>query len=142
MKVCLSYQCFIQYGITLVDSFTELTRPLKLKLASSWELTFTKEIPSVLEQFCHTIEHLINLFHEVLCDRLKGTAAASRVKMLEPQLAAHIQSIKDLQETYRSDISLGQREASRDFTPEIKGTMGVAYDNSAAETGTNLGILS
>ncbi|KAK8140534.1 hypothetical protein PG984_000600 [Apiospora sp. TS-2023a] len=127
---------YYKNGEREIDFNEELTRPLKLKLASSWESTFTKEIPSVLEQFCHSIEQRLHYFHDLLTDRLKGTAAASRIEMLKPQLAAHIQSIKDLQETFRSDISLGQREASRDFTPEIKENMGVAYDNGAAETGT------
>ncbi|KAK8048648.1 hypothetical protein PG994_010378 [Apiospora phragmitis] len=79
-------------------------KTLHRKLATNWELAFSKEIPSVLEQFCHTIQERMHC-------------------------------IKDLQETYCSELLQGQREASRDFTPEIKETMSLAYGKSAKESG-------
>ncbi|KAK7952370.1 uncharacterized protein PG986_008098 [Apiospora aurea] len=118
-----------------IDFNEELARPLKLKLATNWELSFCKEIPSVLDQFCDTIHERMHWFHESVCMHIVGSAAATRVEMLKPQLDAHIQSIRDLQDTYRSDITQRQREASRDFTPEVKEAMAIAYSKSAEQKG-------
>ncbi|KAK8020314.1 hypothetical protein PG990_005452 [Apiospora arundinis] len=126
---------YYKKGDTEIDFNEELTRPLKVKLAASWESSFCKEIPEALERFCHSVEQHMHWFHEILCMRIKGTGAASRIDMLKPQLEAYIQGIKDLQDTYRLDITQKQREASRDFAPEIRETMLEAYDKCAEQSG-------
>ncbi|KAK8083456.1 Nuclear GTPase SLIP-GC [Apiospora saccharicola] len=109
---------------------------LKESTADAWEKTFQSQIPEILDKFCGDIENKLMLFHDAVRLRLEGTAAETRVNLLEGQVRAyHIQGIKDLVDIFRSKIEKKQREASRTWTPKVQEAMRSTYEKCLKHKG-------
>lgn len=114
----------------------QLSDPMIKMLASTWEKTFSRRIPSVLQQYCALSKDAITLFHNEVEERAKkmGMGVAS-LHVLSGQLNTYGDVFKGAAMDITAQINLTQREINREFTPIIASMMATAYDYCALESG-------
>lgn len=114
----------------------QLSDPMIKMLASTWEKTFSRRIPSVLQQYCALSKDAITLFHNEVEERAKkmGMGVAS-IHVLSGQLNTYGDVFKGVAMDITAQINITQREINREFTPIIAGMMATAYDYCAHESG-------
>ncbi|KAI1267365.1 hypothetical protein F5Y18DRAFT_336204 [Xylariaceae sp. FL1019] len=120
------------------DFNEDLSAPMKQSLASSWENTFSKKIPSVLDNFCDHSEELLQNFHQPFKQRLLLKATLTSLGVLQQQLKARVAGVNDMIDTFREEITALQRDASRSIKPAIQSQMMPTYNTCAAELGVGM----
>lgn len=114
----------------------DVLEPYMLKIASSWELAFSRTIPAALDRFTDTFVKELEGFHATMSSReelQKGRKASMR--LLGAQLRNHEATIQNAINSAKSQLQTDQREASRLFLPQIKESMKKVYTQCAGEKG-------
>lgn len=114
----------------------QLSDPMIKVLASSWEKTFSRRIPSVLLQYYVLSKDAITLFHNEVEGRAKqiGVGVAS-FRVLSGQLNTYGDAFKSVAMDITAQINITQREINREFAPIIATVMATAYDFCTRESG-------
>ncbi|KAK7748092.1 hypothetical protein SLS53_001344 [Cytospora paraplurivora] len=121
------------------DFNAELFEPIVKSLASNWERTFQRRLPSALEAFARTCKKIIKDFHDAAVAGVHQDLIQNptRLNMLNQQVRVCIASMEAAPATLRTAITERQRDASRGFTPVIQEAMQHAYEVCTAERGKN-----
>ncbi|KAI0166678.1 hypothetical protein GGR57DRAFT_34099 [Xylariaceae sp. FL1272] len=120
------------------DFNEDLLALMKRSLADSWENTFSKKIPLVLDNFCDHSEELLQNFHQPFKRRLLPKATLTSLEILHHQLKARVAGIHGMIDTFREEITALQRDASRSIKPAIQAQMMPTYNTCAAELGAGM----
>jgi hypothetical protein len=111
------------------DFNEELFDPISKQLASGWEKTFQRRLPSCINNFVRTAKLLIETFHsEAIQTTQERGSNANGIHMLNNQLRALLQRVTDLPNVVNQLAQEMQRDSSRSFTPEIMNLMQPGYD--------------
>lgn len=113
----------------LRDFNAELFEPISRQLAGGWERAFQRRLPSCLDGFTRNAKLLVETFHREATYRAqqKGTNYQG-LHLLNNQLRAHLQKVSEIPGMMLALIQDFQRDANREFTPEIQTRMTPAYD--------------
>ncbi|UQC90092.1 uncharacterized protein CLUP02_15623 [Colletotrichum lupini] len=118
------------------DFNAELLEPISRQLASGWERTFQRRLPSAFEGFAMSARLLLEDFHGSVISRSQELGADyNGINMLSTQLRAHTARLREIPGTLRTVVQELQREASRGFHPVVQREMQPAYDVCVAESG-------
>ncbi|KAK1531727.1 hypothetical protein CPAR01_11376 [Colletotrichum paranaense] len=118
------------------DFNAELLEPISRQLASGWERTFQRRLPSAFEGFAMSARLLLEDFHGSVISRSQELGADyNGINMLSTQLRAHTARLREIPGTLRTVVQELQREASRGFQPVVQREMQPAYDVCVAESG-------
>ena len=121
----------------LRDFNKELTEPMMKQLQNSWEKTFQRKLPHILQAFSKSGTKLLKDFHSAIESRCreKGHGLA-RIDMLGLGLRNYEHVFNDASAATIAHINERQREINREFEPVITGIMQTAYDDCSNESGT------
>ncbi|KAK9788621.1 hypothetical protein SCARD494_09638 [Seiridium cardinale] len=125
--VCVRRGAYSSPKYGRIDFNEKLCYPFMEEVAASWEKAFTRDIPRILENFHLTSQRLMNAFHDSVQNHLQHPGASERIRMLRPQLATYVQTIKDGQSDFGQKIQEWQRESSRELAPAIKTSLKDVY---------------
>ncbi|TGJ86746.1 hypothetical protein E0Z10_g2034 [Xylaria hypoxylon] len=118
------------------DFNQELFDPVSRSLATGWERAFQRRLPAVLKDFAKKVTEKLQQFHETAKARAerRGTNITGLIT-LSSQIQAHTRTVQALPDTSHTEITVLQREASRNFTPAICDAMMDAYTICTNEHG-------
>lgn len=130
------------YGHCLIQSAGkhdlngQLSDPMIKILASNWEKTFSRRLPTVLQQYYRLSKDAITSFHKEVEARAKkmGMGVAS-LHVLSGQLNTYGDVFRGVATDITAEINTAQREINREFTPVIATIMATAYDYCTHESG-------
>lgn len=119
------------------DFNAELAEPIYKHLASAWEKTFQRRLPSILQSFKRSATSVVKQFHTAVETRTRerGTGAA-RLNLLAQQLDQYSATFGDLCSKAVTSLNEGQRDINREFVPAIAVAMEPAYNEASEEKGT------
>lgn len=114
----------------------QLSDPMIKMLASNWEKTFSRRLPTVLQQYFRLSKDAITAFHKQVEGRAKkmGMGVAS-LHVLSGQLNTYGDVFRGVGTDIAAEINTAQREINREFTPVIATIMTTAYDYCTRESG-------
>ncbi|KAI0432051.1 hypothetical protein F5Y09DRAFT_302853 [Xylaria sp. FL1042] len=119
------------------DFNQDLFDPISRSLATGWERTFQRRLPSILNLFAKEVAKKLKHFHETAKARAEQRRInAAGLVTLSSQIQAHTRIVESLPDVARQKITESQREASRQFTPVICKAMTDAYTICTNEYGT------
>lgn len=118
------------------DFNAELFEPISVRLANGWEKAFQRRLPRNLDDFVQRVNQALSSFHKNVTtrtsERLPNFGA---VGMLDNQHRALAAQVTEIPQVLREEAQRVQREANRDFTPQIQQMMLHAYDVCTEERG-------
>ncbi|ESZ90745.1 hypothetical protein SBOR_8879 [Sclerotinia borealis F-4128] len=118
------------------DWNSQLTDPIMKHLASNWEKSFSRRLPSVLQGFTKKSNGILQTFHrEVEARSRKNGAGIAGLAMLSQQLRTYEATFSILTTEMVEAINSLQREANREFVPVVAQKLASAYDWCAKEVG-------
>ena len=90
-------------------------------LASGWEKTFTRRLPTIMTNFTRNAAANLKAFHRDIEARARkiGSSIAG-LSMLEHQISTSESILKDLSASTKDTITTCQRDINREFTPVIE----------------------
>lgn len=96
------------------------TEPLSKDLVSGWEKAFQRRMPQVLQSYTKNSGAQLRSFHQAVEARAmaNGTGVAG-LHMLAHQLTTYEQTFADLGTQMVNQIMSLQKDANREFTPQI-----------------------
>lgn len=105
-------------------------------LASNWEKSFSRRLPSVLQGFTKRANEILKTFHrDVEARSRKNGAGIARLAMLSQQLRTYEATFSILTTEMVEAINTLQREANREFVPVVARKLASAYTWCANEAG-------
>lgn len=118
------------------DFNAELFEPISVRLANGWEKAFQRRLPKNLDEFVLRVNRALSGFHKNVTartsERLPNFAG---IAMLDNQHRALVAQVTEIPRVLREEAQRVQREANRDFTPQIQQIMGHAYEVCTDERG-------
>ncbi|KAH9904586.1 hypothetical protein F4778DRAFT_69364 [Xylariomycetidae sp. FL2044] len=118
------------------DFNAELFEPISRNLVSGWARAFQQRLPAILAEFADKTKKQLHDFDQVAQARarLRNTEVPG-LFTLSDQIKVHVTSLEALPAVLRETITELQREASRQFTPQIMESMRQAYSLCTEESG-------
>ncbi|KAH9898903.1 hypothetical protein F4778DRAFT_782503 [Xylariomycetidae sp. FL2044] len=114
----------------------ELLRPIIQNLAGTWENVFEQKIPSLLDDYVHASEKLLEGLHTKVKERMQTKASFASINALQVQIQAHAHNIKLSVKNFSRRITQMRREAHRKFEPAIQENMVDTYQLCGEEAGS------
>ncbi|KAI1074397.1 hypothetical protein F5B20DRAFT_586283 [Whalleya microplaca] len=133
-----TYKATVRRNGAFRTDFNEaLFSPISRNLATSWERAFQRRLPAVLDGFASKTQKLLGGFHKAAKERAEQRHTnVSGILTLSSQIMAHMRTLEQLPLTLRETITNLQRDASREFVPQICEAMMYAYQVCTDERGT------
>ncbi|QSZ34344.1 hypothetical protein DSL72_005935 [Monilinia vaccinii-corymbosi] len=114
----------------------QLTEPIMKHLASRWEKSFSRRVPSVLQGFTKRSNEILRTFHRgVEARSLKNGTGIAGLAILAQQLRTYEATFSILATEMLEAINTLQREANREFVPVVAKRLASAYTWCANEVG-------
>ena len=107
--------------------------PLKKKMAVHWSTEFGSTFNNGMTVFVSGAVEALQHFHNnaLTCPEL-GLSTSANLALLSEQLDARVQTLRQVEEKFRSSVKLMQRVGSRMFAQEIAVYMKEIYDQCAS----------
>ncbi len=112
----------------------DLLEPFEKKIATSWEMIFTRRLPEEIERLMNEIRTELGQFHSAMAMRpALRSCSIVVVNMLEQQMGAHMLKLNT--ERFTEEFMVKQRRVSRGSADLVGRVMAEAYRDCAAQQG-------